>query len=48
MFSSYVPISQMTFQPKNVGKMAGFEIVTPLYLPKFKSSVYIFFVVCIW
>ena len=32
----------MTYQPKSVGKMAEFETFDPLYLPKFKSYMYIF------
>ena len=38
----YRRISQMTFQPKSVGKMWDFETLTPLYLPKFKSNAYLY------
>ena len=36
------PISQIMYQPKNVRKINDFESLTPLYLPKFKSNVYLF------
>ena len=38
---SYGRILQMAYQPKRVDKIADFETLTRLYLPKFKSNVYL-------